>query len=94
MSKEFNEALGKRVKIMRNIKEYSREEAAYLASMSVKFLYEVEHGKRGISAERLVKLAEILDTSCDFLLLGKTSAHDQDKQDGENHQGQNREFWK
>lgn len=70
MAKEFKEALGKRVKLLRNMRGYSREEVAFQASISVKFLYEVENGKIGISAENLVKLARILNVSCDYLLTG------------------------
>ncbi|MBR5800609.1 MAG: helix-turn-helix transcriptional regulator [Lachnospiraceae bacterium] len=70
MANDFKEAMGMRVKLLRNIRGYSREEVAFQASISVKFLYEVEKGKIGISAEKLVKLAKILNVSCDYLLTG------------------------
>lgn len=79
MSREFDEALGKRIKGLRAIRGYSREETAHKAGISTKFLYEVEHGKRGISAERAVRLANVLETSCDFLLKGKLIGDDVSK---------------
>ena len=44
---------------------------AELADISPKFLYEVENGQKGFSADTLYRLAEALDTNSDYILFGK-----------------------
>ena len=48
----------------------TREEVAAKAKITAKFLYEVEHGKKGMSAGNLYRIAVALSTSCDYILLG------------------------
>lgn len=48
----------------------SREQLAGKAGITSKFLYEVENGKKGLSAKSLCKLAAALSCSCDYILLG------------------------
>lgn len=68
MSKEFNKAVGKKIYILRTMHGYSREELAFLASISVRSLFDFEKGNRGISAEQLSKIAALFNVSCDFLV--------------------------
>ena len=54
-------------------RRYTREQLAYLADISEKFLYEIEMNKKGFSAETLMKLSHALEVSMDYIMLGKGS---------------------
>ena len=69
--KEFNLNVGRRIRKLREERRYSREKLAEMAEMNDKFLYEVEVGKKGLSAEKLYKLAQSLDTSVEYLASGQ-----------------------
>ena len=63
--------IGKRLEKVREGRGMTREEVAEKAGISTKFLYEVERGKKGISAQTVVRLAKTLSVSCDYLLIGE-----------------------
>ena len=58
---------------LRTDRRYTREQLAYLADISEKFLYEIEKNKKGFSAETLMKLSHALEVSMDYIMLGKGS---------------------
>lgn len=62
--------VGGRIKNLRKINHYTREELAEIAGISPKFLYEIESGRKGFSAETLVKVSKALSVSCDYIMLG------------------------
>ena len=66
-----NEKMGIRIQELRKERNMTREELAEKAEISTKFLYEVEMGKKGISAETLLKISRALSSSCDYLLTGE-----------------------
>lgn len=66
-----NDRMGIRIQELRKERNMTREELAEKAEISTKFLYEVEMGKKGISAETLLKIGVALSTSCDYLLTGE-----------------------
>lgn len=66
-----NDGMGIRIQELRKERNMTREELAEKAEISTKFLYEVEIGKKGISAESLLKISRALSTSCDYLLTGE-----------------------
>ena len=70
MKKIYYEA-GSKIRFLREEKHYTREHLAELADISPKFLYEVENGQKGFSADSLYRLAEALDTNSDYILFGK-----------------------
>ena len=70
-----NEEIGKRIKEVREAKDISREFLAGNAEISTKFLYEIENGKKGMSATTLLKIANSLSCSCDYLLKGTDSTN-------------------
>lgn len=41
--------------------------------LSGKFLYEIEVGRKGFSADVLLRIANYLDTGCDYIMTGKES---------------------
>lgn len=63
--------VGGRIRKLREEQGITREELASKAEITTKFLYEVENGKKGMSAKNLCKIAEALSSSCDYILLGK-----------------------
>lgn len=66
----FKREIGKRIRQIREEKEMTREQLATSADITTKFLYEVENGKKGLSAVTLLKIANALSCSCDYILLG------------------------
>lgn len=58
---------------LRTDRRYTREQLAYLADISEKFLYEIEMNKKGFSADTLMKLSHALEVSMDYIMLGKGS---------------------
>ncbi len=65
--------VGERIKCLRELNHYTRERFAEMAGISSKFLYEIEMGKKGFSAETLLHISDALEVSCDYLLTGNKS---------------------
>ena len=63
--------VGNRIKGMREIRNMTREELAEKSGISSKFLYEIELGKKGLSADTLLKISKTLSCSCDYVLTGQ-----------------------
>lgn len=63
--------IGNRIKELREVHNFTREELAEKAEISSKFLYEVEKGRKGLSADTLMKISRTLSCSCDYILTGK-----------------------
>ena len=68
--KDLNEEIGARVRQRRKALGYTREYIAERANISVQFLFDIEKGKKSMTAMTIVNLAEALSVSIDFLLLG------------------------
>ena len=66
----FRREIGKRIRQIREEKEMTRDQLAINAEITSKFLYELENGKKGLSANTLLKIANALSCSCDYILLG------------------------
>lgn len=66
-----NTSIGIRIRELRESKKLSREALAEKIDISPKFLYEVETGKKGFSAEILCRLSKELSVSCDYIMLGE-----------------------
>ncbi|MCH5263652.1 MAG: helix-turn-helix transcriptional regulator [Lachnospiraceae bacterium] len=56
---------------MRVKNHYTREAFAEIIGISTKFLYEIETGKKGFSANTLYKIATSFGVSCDYIITGK-----------------------
>jgi len=69
--KDFNVSVGSRIKEKRLELKWTRDKLAYEAKISDKFLYDLEVGKKGMSAETLHKLSRALGVSADWLLGGE-----------------------
>lgn len=68
--KVFYIEVGGRVKEKRLEQKLTRDKLAHMASISNKFLYDIEMGKKGMSAETLWKIAKALEVSTDWLSEG------------------------
>lgn len=67
-----NDKVGTRIRYIRELNHFTREELAEYAEISTKFLYEVECGKKGMSAHNIVRISDALGVSTDYLLKGKS----------------------
>ncbi len=62
---------GKRIRMVRERKQYTRDYVAMKSDISSKFLYEIEHGNKGFSADTLYKISKVLEVSCEYILCGR-----------------------
>lgn len=67
--------VGSRIRELREMKHYTRGELAEKVDISAKFLYEIENGKKGFSAEVLCRLSRALSVSCDYIMMGQDQGH-------------------
>jgi DNA-binding XRE family transcriptional regulator len=61
---------GERIMLIRVMRGYTRECLAEMASISSKFLYEIETGRKGFSTYVLYKLCDALSVDSDYILTG------------------------
>ena len=66
-----NIEVGARIRELREIQNYTREGLAEKVDISAKFLYEIEMGKKGFSADTLCRISKALSVSCDYIMLGE-----------------------
>lgn len=66
---------GQRIRELREIQNYTRESFAEKVDISVKFLYEIETGKKGFSAGTLCRISKALSVSCDYIMLGEEKGY-------------------
>lgn len=67
--------IGERIRELREIQNYTREVFAEKVDISSKFLYEIETGKKGFSADTLCRIAQALSVSCDYIMFGEDVGH-------------------
>lgn len=63
---------GIRIRELREKNRYTREKLSELAEISPKFLYEIETGQKGFSADTLYRVARSLTVSCEYIITGNT----------------------
>ena len=61
-------ALGKRVRLLRLVRELTQDELAQAAGMSRSFVSLIEHGEHGVDIVRLLRLAAVFDMPLTELL--------------------------
>lgn len=69
-SKDLNIAIGNRIRLIRESQKKTRDKLAEEADISPHFLFEIETGKKSMTAKTIVNLAKALNVTTDFLLLG------------------------
>ncbi len=67
----LNKEIGLRLISLREHFNLTREQLSELAGVSDRFIYDIESGKKGMSAESLYKFCKALNVSADYLLFGK-----------------------
>jgi transcriptional regulator with XRE-family HTH domain len=67
--------LGQQVSRVREERGWKQADLATRAGISTAFLSDVENGKRNVSSEVLLKLANALSKSLDYLLKGEEAQH-------------------
>jgi transcriptional regulator with XRE-family HTH domain len=63
---------GDRIRAIREKRGLTQDQLAEKAKISTGFLSDVETGKRNVSSENLLKIANALGASADYLLRGET----------------------
>lgn len=71
----LNIQVGARIRELREIQNYTREVLAEKVDISAKFLYEIETGKKGFSADTLCRISKALSVSCDYIMFGEEKEH-------------------
>lgn len=66
---------GERILLIREMRGYTREVLAEMASISPKFLYEIETGRKGFSAVVLYNLCKALKVDCDYIMTGSETVN-------------------
>jgi len=67
---EDAKAMGERIVELREEHGWTQKELAEKAGLSVTFLSEVENGHRNISSSKLLRIADALETTMDYLARG------------------------
>lgn len=67
----MNQEVGERIRELREAHCYSREWFAELVNISSKFLYDLETGRKGCSAEVIYRIAKTLSVSVEYLMTGE-----------------------
>lgn len=62
---------GLRIRELREMNRYTREQFAEKVDISSKFLYEIETGQKGFSADTLYRISMGLSVSCEYILTGE-----------------------
>lgn len=70
--------VGKRIKSLREARGVTQDWLANKSNISKSFLSDVENGRRGISAQNLLEIAIVLETTIDFLMKDNESLNVED----------------
>ncbi len=69
----FNKEVGIRVGQLRERRKLTREKLGELSHISDRFIYDIETGQKGMSAETLYNIAKALNVTSDYILFGSES---------------------
>ncbi len=68
---DFYIEAGRRIRKSRLLKGYTVEEFAHKVDISLKFVNDIESGRRGFSGKTLYKITEVLEVDSDYILKGR-----------------------
>ena len=71
--KDLNIAIGNRVRLIREAQNKTRDKLSEEADISPHFLFEIETGKKSMTANTIINLAKALNVTTDFILLGSVT---------------------
>lgn len=66
--RELNKEIGAKIWNMREHLEISREKLGEMTGLSNRFIYDIETGRKGMSAESLFKISDALGVTCDHIM--------------------------
>jgi len=67
-------SIGDRIREIREARKMTQDQLAEKSAISKGFLSDVENNKRNVSSENLLRIANVLGASLDYLLRGSTTA--------------------
>jgi transcriptional regulator with XRE-family HTH domain len=70
--------VGDRIRLVRESKGLTQDQLATAAGISKSFISEVENGKRNVSAQNLLRIANALGASIEYLMRGVSAAPQQE----------------
>ena len=70
----LNVEIGKRIRMLRELKKKTREQIAEIAEISPQFLFEIETGRKSMKAQTIINLAKALEVTTDYILTGSNNA--------------------
>lgn len=70
----LNVEIGKRVRVIRELQNKTREQLSEVAEISPHFLFEIETGRKSMKAQTIIKLAKALEVTTDYILTGSNDA--------------------
>ena len=70
----FYDKAGLRIRELREVNRYTREQFSEIVGISPKFLYEIETGQKGFSADTLYRISRGLSVSCEYILSGEVQS--------------------
>ena len=68
--------IGKRIQTRRKQKGYTQEQLSEMMNVSIQMISNLERGNKAIRIDNLIKLSQILDVSCDYILTGQETPKD------------------
>ena len=71
MMDETLKVIGERLRQIRLTRKMSQSELAEATDLSASFVSNIEQGKQAMSVKALIAIAQVLDVSTDWLLMGK-----------------------
>ena len=71
-------AMGRRVRVMREARNLTREALAESLDISPQFVADIEYGSKGISIRTLFQLGQVLGVTSDYILGGRLFPADED----------------
>ena len=74
----FNKEIGTRIRQIREFSNYTRENLAEKANISVQFLADIETGRKSMTVKTLKNISESLSISSDYILFGSNSSFPSD----------------
>jgi len=73
---DYNQGIGRRIFERRKEKGITRTQLKDYAEISEVYLGMIERGERGTSIEHMVRIAEALNMSMDYMILGREKEYD------------------
>lgn len=70
----LNTEIGKRIRTIRENSNYTRENLAEYADISVQFLADIEAGRKSMTTHTLYKMSEALHVTTDYIVYGHTAS--------------------